>query len=298
MPLMSQRFDVHEEITNRIIAAIEQGTDAFKLPWHRPAGSITRPKNIASGQLYRGINVVTLWVEAQIRGFSVPVFGTYKQWQEAGYQVRKGEKAALVVFYKEYAVESEPDNESDEGKRWVAKGYWVFNAEQVDGYVLPKTPPVSPIERNARVDAFMTETRAVVHHGGQSAHYDVNADHIQMPDEGLFTGTDTSNATEAYYSTLLHETVHWTGHKSRLDRELGLRFGKDAYAAEELVAELGAAFLCADLAVTPMLRDDHAQYIDHWLKIMKADKRAIFTAAAKANQALEYLHGLQQAKAA
>ena len=294
---MSQRFDVHEEITNRIIAAIEQGTDAFKLPWHRPAGSITRPKNIASGQLYRGINVVTLWVEAQVRGFSVPVFGTYKQWQEAGCQVRKGEKAALVVFYKEYAVEPEPDNDSDEGKRWVAKGYWVFNAEQVDGYTLPDAPQVSPIERNARVDGFMIGTGAVVHHGGQSAHYDVKADHIQMPDEGLFTGTDTSNATEAYYSTLLHETVHWTGHKSRLDRELGLRFGKDAYAAEELVAELGAAFLCADLAVTPMLRDDHAQYIDHWLKIMKGDKKAIFTAAAKANQALEYLHGLQRVKA-
>jgi len=300
---MSQKIDVHEEITNRIVAAIEQGTDTFKLPWHRPAGTITRPKNIASGQLYRGINVVTLWVEAQIRGFSVPIFGTYKQWQEAGCQVRRGEKASLVVFYKEYEVE--PDNDSDKpapaqagGKRWVAKGYWVFNAEQVDGYELPETPQVSPVERNARVGAFMAGTGAVVRHGGQSAHYDVKADQIQMPDEGLFTGTDTSNATEAYYSTLLHETVHWTGHKSRLDRELGLRFGKDAYAAEELVAELGAAFLCADLAVTPMLRDDHAQYIDHWLKIMKGDRRAIFTAAAKANQALDYLHGLQVAKAA
>ncbi len=295
---MSQKIDVHEEITNRIIAAIEQGTDAFKLPWHRPAGSITRPRNIASGQLYRGINVVTLWVEAQIRGFSVPVFGTYKQWQEAGCQVRRGEKASLVVFYKEYDVDPDPESDGDDGKRWVAKGYWVFNAEQVDGYELPETPQVSPVERNARVDAFMTGTGAVVRHGGQSAHYDVKADHIQMPDEGLFTGTDTSNATEAYYSTLLHETVHWTGHKSRLNRDLGMRFGKDAYAAEELVAELGAAFLCADLAVTPMLRDDHAQYIDHWLKIMKGDKKAIFTAAAKANQALEYLHGLQQAKAA
>ena len=193
-------------------------------------------------------------------------------------------------------------------------GYWVFNAEQVmseacfqhDGYEMPEVPEVSPIERTARVDAFIAATGAVVRHGGQSAYYDVKADHIQMPDEGLFTGTDTScgthasgmNATEAYYSTLLHEACQWPGHKSRLDRDLGLRFGRQAYAAEELIAELGAAVLCADLQVTPSLRDDHAAYIDHWLKIMKADKKAIFTAAAKANRALEYLQKKQVAKAA
>jgi len=296
------RIDVHQHITDQIITAIEAGVAEFKLPWNRPAGSITRPKNIASGQLYRGINVVTLWVEAQIHGYSVPVFGTYKQWQEAGCQVRRGEKASLVVFYKEYEVDAEPEKDGGDGKdtgvRWVAKGYWVFNAEQVDGYEMPDVPEFSPIERNARVDAFIAATGAHIRHGGQSAHYDVKADHIQMPDKGLFTGTDTSNATEAYYSTLLHETCHWTGHKCRLNRDIGMRFGKDAYAAEELIAELGAAFLCADLQVTPSLREDHAAYIDHWLKIMKADKKAIFTAAAKANQALEYLQKKQVAKAA
>ena len=300
------RIDVHQHITDQIITALEAGVDQFKLPWNRPAGSITRPKNIASGQLYRWINVVTLWVEAQVRGFSTPVFGTYKQWQEAGCQVRRGEKASLVVFYKEYKVmpearsshDAKPEQDGDERKRWVAKGYWVFSAEQVDDYEMPEVPDVSPIERNTKVDRFLTATGADVRHGGQSAHYDVKADHIQMPDEGLFIGTDTSGASEAYYSTLLHETCHWTGHKSRLDRDLGLRFGKGSYAAEELIAELGAAFLCADPQVTPSLRDDHAQYIDHWLNIMKADKKAIFTAAAKANQALEYLHGLQVAEAA
>lgn len=292
------RIDVHQHITKQIVKAIEVGVDEFKLPWNRPMGSIARPKNIATGQLYRGINVVTLWIEAQIRGFSVPVFGTYKQWQEAGCQVRRGEKASLVVFYKEYEVDLEPEAESDAGKRWVAKGYWVFNAEQVDGFEMPEAAPVSPIERNARVDAFMTATGAQVRHGGQSAYYDPREDIIRMPDEGLFSGTDTSSATEAYYSTLLHETCHWTGHKSRLDRDLGMRFGKDAYAAEELIAELGATFLCADLEVTPCLRDDHAHYIDHWLKIMKADKKAIFTAAAKANQALEWLRRKQLATAA
>ncbi len=292
------RIDVHQHITDQIISAIEAGVDEFKLPWNRPAGSIKRPKNIASSQRYRGINVVTLWVEALIRGYSIPVFGTYKQWQEAGCQVRKGEKASLVVFYKEYEVDAAPEKDGDDGKRWVAKGYWVFNAEQVDGYEMPEVAEVSAIERNARVDAFIAATGADIRHGGQSAHYDPKADRIQMPDGGLFTGTDTSDATEAYYSTLLHETCHWTGHKSRLDRDLGMRFGKESYAAEELIAELGAAFLCADLSVTPSLRDDHAQYIDHWLKIMKVDKKAIFTAAARANKALEYLQREQVAKAA
>lgn len=292
------RIDVHQHITDQIVRAIEAGVDEFKLPWNRPMGSIARPQNIATGQLYRGINVVTLWVEAQIRGYSVPVFGTYKQWQEAGCQVRRGEKASLVVFYKDYEVDPEPEADSDDGKRWVAKGYWVFNAQQVDGFEMPEAAPVSPIERNARVDAFMTATGAEVRHGGQSAYYDATDDIIQMPDEGLFIGTDTPNATEAYYSTLLHETCHWTGHKSRLNRDLGLRFGKKAYAAEELIAELGAAFLCADLQVTPSLRDDHAQYIAHWLDIMKADKKAIFTAASKANQVLDWLQRKQLAKAA
>lgn len=292
------RIDVHQHITDQIVKAIEVGVDEFKLPWNRPMGSIARPKNIATGQLYRGINVVTLWVEAQIRGCSVPVFGTYKQWQEAGCQVRRGEKASLVVFYKEYEVDPEPEAEYDDGKRWVAKGYWVFNAEQVDGFEMPEAAPDSLVERCLRVDGFMNATGAKVRHGGQSAYYDPREDIIQMPGQGLFTGTDTSNATEAYYSTLLHETCHWTGHKSRLDRDLGMRFGKDAYAAEEPIAELGAAFLCADLQVTPSLREDHAQYIDHWLKIMKGDKKAIFTAAAKANQALEYLQRKQLTKAA
>lgn len=167
-----------------------------------------------------------------------------------------------------------------------------------DGFEMPEATPDSPIERNARVDAFMTATGVEVRHGGQSAYNAPREDVFQMPDEGLFTGTDTSNATEAYYSTLLHETCHWTGHKSRLDRDLGMRFGKDAYAAEELIAELGAAFLCADLQVTPSLREDHAQHIARWLKNMKADKKAIFTAAAKANQALEWLQRKQVAKAA
>jgi antirestriction protein ArdC len=294
---MSKRIDVHEEITNRIIAAIERGAGEFKLPWHRPAGSITRPTNIQSKKTYRGINVVTLWVEAQLRGYAMPVWGTYKQFQEAGCQVRKGEKASLVVFYKEIEFERDAPDGADEddrtGSAWMARGYWVFNAEQVDGYEMPECPPVAEIERNDRVEAFMASTGIETQWGGHSAYYRPSDDMIQMPERGLFTGTDTTSATEALYATWLHEGVHATGHKSRLDRNFSGRFGVQERSAEELVAELGSAFLCADLAVTSSLRDDHAHYIAHWLEIMKGDKKAIFTAAAAANRAVEWLHAKQ-----
>ncbi len=261
---MTQRIDVHQAITDRIIVAIEQGAGEFKLPWHRPAGAITRPVNIQSGKGYRGINVVTLWVEAQMRGYAVPVWGTYKQYQEAGCQVRKGEKASLVVFYKELEFDREPAKPGDEERTdtaWMARGYWVFNAEQWDGCEMPEKPPVALIDRNERVESFITASKIEVRYGGHSAFYRPSEDYIQMPDAGLFTGTDTSTATEAFYATLLHEGIHATGHKSRLDRNFTGRFGTAERSAEELVAELGAAFLCADLSVTPTLRDDHAHYI-------------------------------------
>ena len=130
---MAQRIDVHQHITDRIIAAIEQGAGAFKLPWHRPAGSIARPTNIESGKGYRGINVVSLWVEAQLKGYAVPVWGTYKQMVAAGYQVRKGEKASLVVFYRELEFareDAKPEDDDQTRSAWLARGYWVFNAEQ------------------------------------------------------------------------------------------------------------------------------------------------------------------------
>lgn len=298
---MAKRIDVHEEITNRIIEAIEKGAGEFKLPWHRPAGSITRPNNIQSKKAYRGINVVTLWVEAQLRGYATPVWGTYKQFQEAGCQVRKGEKASLVVFYKEIEVERDAaemkDGDDPTSSAWLARGYWVFNAEQADGYEQPERPPVAVIDRNERVEEFMASIGVETRWSGHSAFYRPSDDTIQMPERGLFTGTDTTSATEALYATWLHEGVHATGHKSRLDRNFSAKFGTQERSAEELVAELGAAFLCADLVVTPHLRDDHAHYIAHWLEIMKGDKKAIFTAAAAANRAVEWLHGKQPPQA-
>ena len=294
---MATRIDVHEQITNRIVEAIEKGAGAFKLPWHRPAASLQRPTNIESKKAYRGINVVTLWVEAQLRGYEVPVWGTYKQMQEAGYQVRKGEKASLIVFYREIAFERDAaeikDGEDATASAWMARGYWVFNVAQVDGLPVPERPAPVPVERDENIERFVGAMGVPIHWGGYSAYYSPSEDIIRMPDAGLFTGTDTSSAREAMLATLLHEGVHATGHKKRLDRDFTARFSTEARAREELCAEIGSAFLCADLGVTPHLRDDHAQYVKAWVDIMKGDKKAIFTAAAAANRAVEYLHGLQ-----
>ncbi len=166
----------------------------------------------------------------------------------------QGEKASLIVFYKEIEFEKDAaevkDGDDPTSSAWLARGYWVFNAEQVEGYEQPEKPPVAEIERNERVEAFMADTGIETKWGGHSAFYRPSEDIIQMPEQGLFTGTDTTTATEALYATWLHEGVHATGHKSRLDRNFAGRFGTQERSAEELVAELGSAFLCADLSVT------------------------------------------------
>jgi len=172
-----------------------------------------------------------------------------------------------------------------------ARASWVFNAAQVEGFEavkedLPEEPAFDPI---AKAEAFATATKAIIEEGGELACYVPSQDVIRMPDRRRFTGTQTSSPAEAYYSTLCHELVHWSGAKPRLDRDLANRFGGEAYAMEELIAELGAAFLCGDLGLTQEPRIDHASYIKNWLTVLKNDKKAIFTAASKASQASNFL---------
>ncbi len=297
--MKTAREDVYTQVTNNIIAAIEKGAGDWQMPWHRTGEGLNRPVNIDTSNAYRGINVLSLWAAAQARGFSTGSWGTYRQWQNKGCQVRKGEKSSLVVFYKEFTVEEQLENgETEEGKRMMARAYYVFNADQVDGFEAPALPePKDPVQVIAEADAFIQATGANIRHGGTQAYYRPphggDGDYIQMPEKDRFTGSETSSATECYYSTLLHELTHWTGITKRCDREFGKRFGDDAYAVEELVAELGAAFLCADLGVTLEPRADHAAYIESWLKVLKADKKAIFTAASQAAKATDFLAGLQ-----
>ena len=296
--MSKERFDIHQHITDKIVSAIERGAGDFRLPWHRAAGSIMRPVNVASKKAYRGINVVALWAYAEESGYSSGVWGTYRQWAEAGAQVRKGEKAAYVVFYKEleFAAETET-GDADTVTRLFARATPVFAAEQVDGYQPPAidAPPATVITPIEQAEAFVAATGASIQHGGSRACYRPSTDSIQMPPRDVFIGTATSTAAEAYYSTQLHELTHWTSAETRCNRQLGKRFGDQAYAIEELVAELGAAFLCADLGISDEPRADHAQYLASWLSVLKADKKAIFTAASKASEAAAFLAAFQVA---
>ena len=293
--------DVYTQVTDTIISAIEAGAGQWDMPWHRHGVTHTRPMNALTGKRYRGVNVLALWAAAEARGFTTGLWGTYRQWQEKGAQVRKGEKSSLVVFFKELAVDetNTETGETERGRRLIAKASYVFNANQVDGFVASEpAAPANPAEVLTQIEAYVAATNARVAFGGEGAFYRPLTDTIHMPDRSRFVGSATSSATECLYSTLLHELTHWTGIKTRCDREFGKRFGDDAYAMEDLVAELGAAFLCADLGIANTPRPDHAAYISHWLTVLKADKKAIFTAASKAAQAVDYLDGLQSAEVA
>ena len=296
--MKTDRLDIYQRITDKIVSAIERGAGEFKLPWHHAAGSILRPVNIASKKPYRGVNVVALWAYAEEFGYSSGTWGSYKQWSAAGAQVRKGEKAAFVVFYKELEVAADPETgDAGTATRLFARATPVFAAEQVDGYQAPviDAPPVTVIPPIEQAEAFVAAAGATIHHGGGRAYYRPSTDSIHLPPREAFIGTPTSAPAESYFSTLCHELCHWTSRENRCNRQLGKRFGDQAYAMEELVAELGAAFLCADLQMGDEPRPDHAQYLASWLAVLKADKKAIFTAASKASEAAAFLAALQGA---
>lgn len=284
--MSKQQFDIHQHLTDRIVAAIEAGAGKWQMPWHRGSGG-RHPVNVESGNRYRGVNVLALWVDAQVLGYSSHLWGTYRQWAGKGASVRKGQKASYVVFYKEIEVDTDEDAETDAKRRLFARATPVFNADQVDGF--GEVPTEVAVEEVGGVEAFVARTGAAIVHGGARACFIPKLDEIHMPQRTSFVGSATSTATEAYYSTLLHELTHWTAPAHRCDRDLTGRFGSEAYAMEELVAELGAAFLCAELGVAVDPRVDHAQYLAHWLNVLKADKRAIFTAASKAAEAAAFL---------
>ena len=287
------KADVYARVTDRIIEALEQGTRPWMKPWsaENAEGRIERPIR-HTGTPYRGVNVLLLWGDAIDKGFQSPQWMTYKQAQELGGQVRKGETGSLVVFADRY-TKKETDEQGQEAEREIAfmKGYTVFNTEQIDGlpaqYQHTPRPALPKMELHQAAEAFFTGTGARIRHGGARAFYVPSQDFVQLPPP------ETFKDAESYAATKAHELIHWTGHASRNDREFGRRFGDNAYAFEELVAELGAAFLCADLGITPDVRDDHAAYLASWLKVLKSDKRAIFTAATLAQKAADTLHQLQ-----
>jgi antirestriction protein ArdC len=289
------KADVYERITAQIVSELEKGVRPWFKPWNaeHAAGRITRPLR-GNGIPYRGINVLMLWSEAMTKGYAAPVWMTFKQALELKACVKKGEKGSLVV-YASKITRSEIDADSgDEVERDIPfmKGYTVFNVEQIDGlpehfYAKPE-PRLESVPRIDHAEAFFAATGATINHGGNQAYYAMADDRVQMPP------FETFQDAESYYATLAHEITHWTRHPKRLEREFGRkRWGDEGYAMEELVAELGSAFLSADLDITPEPREDHASYIAHWLKVLKDDKRAIFSAAAHAQRAADYLRALQ-----
>jgi antirestriction protein ArdC len=290
------RTDVYDKITNQIVAELEKGVR----PWHKPwnaehaAGRITRPLR-SNGIPYQGVNVLMLWSAALDKDYAAPIWMTFKQALELKANVRKGEHGSLVV-YADKIIRTETDTDTgEESERAIPfmKGYTVFNVEQIDGlpeyYYAKPAPRTEAVQRIERAEKFFAATRATVRHGGAMAYYSVTHDHMQMPPFESFRDA------ESYYATRAHEGTHWTRHPSRLNRDFGRkRFGDEGYAVEELVAELGSAFLCADLELTPEVREDHASYIASWIKVLKNDKRAIFSAASHAQRAADFLHGLQK----
>lgn len=294
----TKRVDVYTRVTDQIVAELERGVRPWLKPWNaeHAAGRITRPLR-HNGEPYQGINILMLWASAEMAGFNCPYWLTFQQAKQLGGFVRKGEHGSPVVYANTFKkTETTDDGQEVEAEIPFLKEYTVFNACQVEGlpehfYELAQ-PPLETIQRIEQAEAFFANTKAEIRTGGNKAYYALAADYVQMPPFECFRDA------ESHAATLAHELTHWTRHASRLDRDLGRkRFGDAGYAMEELVAELGSAFLCADLRITPEIREDHASYIGNWLEVLKGDKRAIFSAASHASKAAEFLHRLQPAAA-
>jgi antirestriction protein ArdC len=278
--------DLYQVVTDKIVAALEAGTPPWIRPW---SGDLERvPVNGFSRRPYRGINCILLTLEAQLRGFGRNLWLTYRQASELGAQVRGGEHGTTVVFFKRHEVPVEPGDESSEPRVVpLLRSFTVFNVAQIDRLPerlqQPAAEPSAWLPEHAP-EELLAKSGARVEHGGFAAFYMAAEDRIQLPERELFADAGS------YYATALHELTHWTAHPTRLDRQLGRRFGDAAYAMEELIAEIGSAFLCASCRLEGRLQ--HVAYVANWVKVLKDDKRAVFTAAAKAQQAADYVEGL------
>jgi len=272
------------EVTERILSQLKAGTCPWKQPW-TGTGSGLMPRNAVTGRAYSGVNVLLLWSTASERGYTSPGWLTFKQALDAGGHVRKGEKGTRVVFVSTFEKTDKTTGETE--RRPFLKSFTVFNRAQCDGLALEGDIVLAPKHQDSRDDdseAFLAATGAVIHHGEGRAYYRPSTDAIMLPSFETFTGADT------YYGTAFHELGHWTGAESRLARTFGKRFGDDAYAAEELVAELTSAFILAELGFAPTGYD--AAYIAHWVTFLTEHETAIMAAASAASKAVNYLRGL------
>lgn len=283
-------MDIRQAITDKIITMLEKGGNEVRTRWTKAAKS-GFPSNAKSGDYYHGVNVLILWDAAINAGYSSNVWMTYKQAEAMGAQVRKGEKAEMCCYFDMIEKKDEKNevNLNADGKAShfpMCKPFWLFNIDQIDGLPEKITQTdkteieFSPIEEAEKI---LAASGAEILHGFDRAFYSPSKDHIALPKREQFTGP------ENYYATALHELTHWTGHPSRLNREYGNRFGDDAYAFEELIAELGAAFVVGHVGFVDVTIENHAAYVESWLTVLKNDKTAIFTAAKQASLAYDFI---------
>jgi antirestriction protein ArdC len=275
---------IYKQVTDAIIAELEKGAAPWVKPWHADAMSGGADHNIVSGAAYRGVNRLILGMASMGRGYNAAQWATYKQWQDRGAQVAKGEKGTAICFYKPVAGTVDAMTGDKTSGYAILKAYSVFNIEQTDAERAPAAEPVTEaFDASEQCEAAIVKTGAIIRHGGDAAFYMPSADAVQLPNKTSF---DTA---AHYYATAFHELTHWTGAKHRLARDHSGRFGNPAYAFEELIAEIGAAYLCADNGIAGELR--HAGYIGHWLKACRDDETAIFKAAAMAQKAADFIKG-------
>jgi antirestriction protein ArdC len=281
MTTPSNRISVYDSVTNNIIAKLEQGIAPWIKPWQ--AGSTGADRNAISKKEYQGVNRLILGMS----GYSSPIWASFKQWQDLGGNVKKGEHGTQIVFYSQVAKKEIKENDPNPENSTYAmlKAYYVFNIDQIEGIEYekpaPQLPDFNPIPA---LEDRIIKTGAQISHGGGRAFYRPATDSITLPEKNTFI-------SEAhYYATALHELTHWSGAPHRLDRTKGKRFADTAYAFEELVAEMGAAFLCADYGIQGDLQ--HADYIGNWLQCLKNDNKAVFNAAALAQKAADYINNL------
>lgn len=293
-----ERFDLRQTVTDIIIKQLEAGTVPWEKPWTGSDSNIMKfPKNSSTGKTYEGVNIVLLWGAALENGYQANEWATLKQWSKQNEIIRQEElkKGKMIVYYD--ITEKEIDGEIK--KFPFLKYSRVFNKEQLESYSPSKelekqTQEIKPLfERLKLVDQFIENTKITIELSTYEACYIPSEDKILIPCPEHFIDTYQCTAQESYYSTLTHEMIHLSGHEKRLNRDFGKKFGDQKYAVEELVAELGSAFLCAELEITTPGRKNHAGYIAHWLKVLRDDKQYIFSAASAASKAVDYFKGFQ-----
>ena len=289
--------DLYQDFTDQVIKQMEDNN----MNWSKPFTTtiLNGHHNVISKKPYQGMNCFSIGLSVHMNGFKSNEWATFNQWKNLGAKIKKGSKGTEILYWniKEY---EDKTNKDEKVKIPFLKYFVVFNADQVDGYETKEKglkdfnlKEIDNWKTHFKTDTFVENTKADINIANK-AFYSPNGDFIGMPPKEDFKGDKENTKEQYYYSTLLHELTHWSGHSSRCNRDLKNRFGSKAYAMEELVAEIGSAFLCSHLGVTKAPTPNHGRYLNNWLEVLKEDKKAIFKAFSLSKVSSEYLLELDQ----